>query len=82
MVEIKQRQIEAADLIKFDALDSMRNNHQHGSSLGKLLPASPSKRLSKARLEGSTSNPSMTIAQRNSRKSKQKLLEGKASPLH
>lgn len=38
---------------------------QHGSSVSKLIPSSPSKRMSKVKLESSTSNPSITVAKHN-----------------
>ena len=60
----------------------MKKNRQHGSSVGKLLPASPSKRMSKIKLEGSTSNPSMSIAQRSNRRDQKKqLMANESYPL-
>ena len=64
MVEIKAKLMVAEDMIGDDLTPkSPIKSKQHGSSVSKLIPSSPSKQMSKVKLESSTSNPSMHVIQ-------------------
>ena len=62
MVQIKPTVIHAEDMIDAHLAASAAKQKTHGSSVGKLLPSSPSNRIcKKGTLETSTSNPSFNI---------------------
>ena len=60
MVEIKPKNLEASELIKMSDVGYPLQKKQHGS-FSKLV-TSPRKKMSKVRLESSTSNPSIMAA--------------------